>query len=163
MRWLPFLTLCYLAVGLQAGVGAWIGAGRARPDLVAVVVTWAAVTAPVEAALLGAIAAGVMLDFVSAGPFGSAALGYGLGGLAAVGLGREVSRSHPLTHAGLGAAVTGVALVVAASVDRARGGAGGAGVVAAMGSVVYTAVLSVVGVWTLRKLRGVFIRRPYRD
>ena len=163
MRWLPFLTLCYLAVGLQAGVGAWLGVGRARPDLVAVVVTWAAVTAPAEAALLGAVAAGAMLDFVSAGPFGSAALGYGLAGLAAVGLGREVSRSHPLTHAGLGAAVALVAWAVAASVDRARGGAGGAGAVAAIGSVVYTAGLTVVGVWALRRVRGLFVRRPYRD
>ena len=162
MRWLPFLILAYLTVGLQVGLGGWLSVGGARPDFVLLAAAFVCLSGPAEGALLGCLALGVMQDFVAREPFGTYALAYGLAGLIVVGAGREVGRDHPITHAVL-TLLAGITLAVAvALINRARG-MPGAGFGAATLTIFYTALLAPIVLWALRRMKGLFVRRLYQQ
>ena len=165
MRWLPFLILAYVAVGLQIGLGGWLSVGwlgGARPDFVLLVAAFACLSGPAEGALLGCLLLGVMQDLVAREPFGTYAFAYGLAGLVVVGGGREVGRDHPLTHAILTVAA-GITLAIAvAGVNRLRG-TPGAGFGAAAATILYTALLAPPALWALRRAKGLFVRRLYQQ
>jgi rod shape-determining protein MreD len=169
MKWLPFLILAYLMIGLQAGMGGnlrWMGAG---PNLVLLAVVFIALNAPKEPALLGCLVLGLVHDLVTQQPLGLHALAYALGGMLIYNMQHVVHREHVLTQfsttllAGLVAAglillhehlhPPGAAQVVDGSiaVEALRTGSG-----TVLLGALFTAALAPLVLWPLQRLRRVF-------
>ena len=110
MRWVTYLILAYLAIGLQVGLGAYVEYQGATPNLVLLAAVFIAINAPRDAALLGCFGMGLMHDLLTHQPPGLFALSYGLVGLMAAGAQQVVYRDHPLTHFSM---ALGAGLVVA--------------------------------------------------
>jgi rod shape-determining protein MreD len=102
MRWLPFFILAYLALGVQSGLGAYAQVGEARPNLVLLAAVFVAVNAPRDAALLGCVLMGLMLDLLTNSPLGLWGLALGVVGWVVVNSRDIVYRDHFLTHFWLG-------------------------------------------------------------
>jgi rod shape-determining protein MreD len=98
MRWLPFLILAYVVLGLQAGIGPFVRVQGATLDLALIAAVFVAANAPREPALLGAFFIGLSKDVLSMEPLGLYALSYGLVGLIVVSARQVAYGDHPLTH-----------------------------------------------------------------
>jgi len=102
MRWLTYLILAYLVIGLQTGLVGFVRYDAASPNLVMLVAVFIALNAPRDAALLGCFCLGTMQDLVTQHPLGIYALSYGLIGMFVLSTQEIVYREHPLTHFSLG-------------------------------------------------------------
>lgn len=154
MRWPPYFILAYLALGVQAGVGADVAVGLAQPNLVLIAAIFIALHAPRDSALLGCFAMGLLQDLLTLQPLGLFALSYGLVGLFVVSSQEIVYREHPLTHVLLtlaGSLMTGGVLLVHAWV---RGPSLPVGSV--LMSALYTAAVAPAVLWPLARFRRVF-------
>jgi rod shape-determining protein MreD len=98
MRWLSYLILAYLALGVQIGAGEFMRVGGAKPDLVLLAVIYIAINAPRTAALGGAFGMGLMVDLVGLGPLGLYAFAYGVVAMFVVSMQEVVYREHPMAH-----------------------------------------------------------------
>jgi rod shape-determining protein MreD len=155
MRWLPYLILAYLAIGVQIGAGEALRFRGAKPDLVLLAVAFIAMNAPREAGLLGCFFIGLMTDLVTVQPLGLYALAYGVVGLIVSGSQEVVYREHPLSHLFLGL----VGSLVVACVVLVHGWIAGSGRVPAgmlFGGALYTALLAPVVIWLLQRTRRAF-------
>jgi rod shape-determining protein MreD len=98
MRWLTFVILAIIAVGLQATVAprlVWYGA---RPDWVLVLVVFYALHARGDQAMLAGWIAGVLADLMTLERFGLLSLSYGLAAVTVCGVREALFIKHPLTH-----------------------------------------------------------------
>jgi rod shape-determining protein MreD len=111
VRWIPFLILAYVAMGLQLGLGPFIAYHRASPNLMLLVAVFVAVNAPRDVALIACFVAGLIQDLGTLQTFGLFALCYGLIAVVIVNAQQVVYKDHPLTHFSL---TLGAGLVVAA-------------------------------------------------
>jgi len=98
MRWLPYLILAYIALGLQIGLSPHIRFHGATPNLGLLAVIFIAINAPRDAAMLGAFGIGLVQDLLSAQPPGLYALSYGLVAALVTAASSAVYREHPLAH-----------------------------------------------------------------
>lgn len=98
MRWLTFVILGYIMLGLQAGLATHLRIGPAQPNLVLLIAIFIAIWAPRDAALLACFILGACQDLLTAQPLGLCALTYGLVGMFTVSTQQIVYRGHPLTH-----------------------------------------------------------------
>jgi rod shape-determining protein MreD len=78
MRWLVFLILAYLAMGLQIGLVPYLTWKGAAPNLGLLATIFIAANAPRDPALLGCFAIGLLQDLLSAQQPGMFAFSYGL-------------------------------------------------------------------------------------
>lgn len=176
MRWLPFLILAYVMLGLQLGLGQFVSYGGGVPNLGLIVAVFVAANAPRESGLMGALLAGVFQDLLTAQPFGLFTLTYGLVGLAVMNARQFAYGDHPLTHFSLtlaGGMVTAVVLYLHEWIRPPGGavsGADGEGLPALgralwplLVSALYTAVVAVVVLRFLARLKGVFGFRVARQ
>ena len=180
MRWLPYLILAYVTLGVQIGLGTYVSWHGASPNLVLIVALFVALNAPRGAALLGCFSLGLLQDLLSTTPPGLYALSFGLVALVVVSANHVISREHSLTHLGLGlfgglvtAAVLSLHLIL-----RPPGGRvidpSGAALPAIRGPMFplfiaagYTALLAPAVLWTLQRFKRPFAfqgayRRSFR-
>jgi rod shape-determining protein MreD len=180
MRWLPYLILAYVTLGVQIGLGTYVSWHGASPNLVLIAALFIALNAPRGAALLGCFSLGLLQDLLSTTPPGLYALSYGLVALVVVSANQVISREHSLTHLGLGL-FGGLMTAVVLSLHlilRPPGGrvidAGGAALPAIRGPMLplfiaagYTALLAPAMLWALQRFKRPFAfqgsyRRSYR-
>jgi rod shape-determining protein MreD len=160
MRWISYFILAYVALGLQAGLSAFVGYHGAPPNFVLLAVIFIAINAPRDAALLGCFSLGLMQDLLSLEPLGLYALAYGIVGMFVVNTQQIVYRAHPLTHFTL-AAVGGL---IVALLIMLKGWIHGSPTPPSLifTTVIYTAVLSPFILGVLQKFNRVFAFQPTR-
>src|SRR5947209_15581422 len=118
MRWLPFVILAYVALGVQVGLSGYVSVYHARPDLVLLAAIFVAVHAQRDVALLACFLLGLAKDSLMPGlPMGLTAFSYGLVAIFILSTHDLVYREHFLTHVSL-ALVSGL---ITASVVFAHG------------------------------------------
>jgi rod shape-determining protein MreD len=168
MRWLPFLILAYVALGVQIGLSGYVDVQRARPNFVLLAVIFIAVNAQRDAALLGAFMLGLMQDLLTDSPLGLSAFTYALIAMLVVGMRELVYREHFLTHLFLGF-VGGVIFAAVVYVHgliylwaHPRGGWMRPSLAPLLGAAVYTAVLAPVVLYLLQRTRRAFGFRAVR-
>lgn len=71
MRWVPQPFFIILTVGFQVSAGAWLGFGTGQVNLTLVGVVCWTMAAGFRVGLLWAILGGLLLDYLSVGPFGA--------------------------------------------------------------------------------------------
>jgi rod shape-determining protein MreD len=98
IKLLPFSILCYVALGIQLGLGSYASFRGVSPNLVLLVVVFISLNARREPAMLGCFLLGAVQDLISLQPVGLFALSYGMVALLVCWLAESVKRSHPLTH-----------------------------------------------------------------
>jgi rod shape-determining protein MreD len=101
MRWLPYLILGYVALGLQIGLRDLLSFHGGAPNFVLLAVVYMGLNLPRNSALLGSFFLGLVQDCCCQHPAGLYALSYGLTALIVVGTQQVVYRQHPLAHFGL--------------------------------------------------------------
>jgi rod shape-determining protein MreD len=170
MRWLPYIFLSYVALGLQIGLKDALSFHEGPPNFVLLAVVFMCLSMPRKPALLGPFFLGLAQDCLSQHPAGLYALCYGLTALLIRGTHQVIFGQHPLAHVALtlmGGVITAVVLglhslvhpMAARSVDTAV-------VLPAMHdapwplliSAVYTALLAPGVLWLLNRAH----RRPAR-
>lgn len=98
MRWLSYGILCYLALGIQLGVSAFIGPGGTAPNLPLLAAVFMASIAPRQGALLGCFLLGLAQDACSQHAIGIYALSYALLAVVVTSAVHLMRREHLLTH-----------------------------------------------------------------
>lgn len=160
MRFIPWLILAYVVLGLQSGLAPYIQIQGASPNLVLPVIIFIALYAPRDAALLGTYVVGLMQDVISQYPLGTHALVY-----AAVTVGVRMTqpaihREHWLTHvilALVGGAIQGMILTIVGIRMHARPPFSLLAI-----STLYTAALAPVMLVPLQKIKRIFAFVPER-
>lgn len=155
MRWVVYFILAYVSLGVQAGLaGPFLRVHGAPPNLVLLAAIFVAVNAPRESALLGCFVLGLMQDLLTTQALGVYALSYGLVGMFIVSTQEFVYRDHPITHFSLalaGGLMTGAVVFVHGWIKGPWAPPG-----ALMASAAYTAVIGVVVLGVLQKVRSAF-------
>lgn len=160
MRFIPWLILAYVVLGLQSGLAPYIQIRDASPNLVLPVIIFIGLYAPRDSALLGTYVVGLMQDVISQYPLGTHALVY-----AAVTLGVRLTqpaihREHWLTHVVL-ALVGGILQAIVLTIVGIRLGARPP-VSLLLVSTLYTAAVSPLMLKPLHKIKRVFAFQPER-
>lgn len=101
MRFLPYIFLAYLAVGIQLGMSGYVHLGGGAPNLVLIVAIFIALYATRDVALLSCFVLGLMQDLLTQQTLGLYALAYGGMALAISLSASMLYRDHPLTHAAI--------------------------------------------------------------
>jgi rod shape-determining protein MreD len=173
MRWLSYILLAYIAVGLQIGLAPYVAYRGAAPNLVLLAVVFIAVNAPRDAALLGCFLLGFLQDLVTQQQPGLFAFSYGLVAMLVVSTQQVVYKDHPLTHFSLAMAAGFVTAVIIILHDRLRPPvlkpvdgktlrALRPSATIELTRVLYTAILAPFVLGVLRKLKGMFGFQPGR-
>lgn len=160
MRWLSWLILAYLVLGLQSGLSGYLGWNHVPPNLVLIVVIFLSLNAPREPALAGAFVVGLMQDVLTQEPMGTYALTCGLVTLMVQASQPVVYRDHPLTHFSLtlgGCVVSSLVLLVQGMIWPPR-----PQIMTLVTYCLYTAALAPVLLWPLGKLKWLFAFQPPR-
>jgi len=176
MRWIPFIVLIYLVLLVQTTVGKILtftggGLGRVGPDLLAIVVVFAALhTRSVTDVALAAWAAGLGLDLTTAGGPGATAvlgpmsLAYVVAAWIVYRLREAVFRERALPQALLALIFCAAAHGTWVTLQTALGGGAwadyGRHLALAAALSVYTAVLMPLGHLALVPVRGLIIAAP---
>lgn len=161
MRWLVYFILAYVALGIQAGLASpfmrWRGA---VPNVVLLAAIFISINAPREAALFGCFLLGLMQDMLTTQALGVYAFSYSLVGMFVISTQEFVHRDHPLTHFSL----TLAGGLITAGVVFIHGWVRGPWMppAALVTSAVYSALLGVVVLGLLQKMRKVFAFQPAR-
>ncbi len=98
MRWLPFVVLAYVMLGLQIGLGGIAQLGPGSVNFVLIAAVFIAINAPRNPAVIACFSLGLLHDIVGIGPIGQYAFAYSLLTLLMAGTDRALSIDHPLTH-----------------------------------------------------------------
>jgi rod shape-determining protein MreD len=98
MRWLTFIILAYITLGLQSGLARAIEFHSASPDFTLLAVIFLALNAPRDTALLACFILGLLRDLTGDGTLGLFALSYGSVAVLITGIQQAVNRKHPATH-----------------------------------------------------------------
>jgi rod shape-determining protein MreD len=109
MRWITYLILGYLVLGVQVGFAGFVNVGGAAPNLVLLAAIFIALNAPRDPALLGCLTLGILQDLLTQQTLGIHAFSYGLVAMFVISTQAIVYREHPLTHASL--ALAGMTIV----------------------------------------------------
>ena len=109
MRWITYLILGYLVLGIQVGFSGFVNVGGAAPNLVLLAAIFVALNAPKESALMGCLALGILQDLLTQQTLGIHAFSYGLVAMFVISTQAIVYREHPLTHMSL--ALAGMTIV----------------------------------------------------
>lgn len=154
MRWLPFILLAYVMLGLQIGLGGLPRAGAVNFVLIAAV--FLSLNATRAAAVPACFGLGLLQDLAGIGPIGTFALTYSIVALLVAGTDRALSAEHPLTHF----LITLAGGVVTAMVIWLHGNLARHGVPMPIGpglvSAFYSAVVAMPALWALNRMRRRF-------
>lgn len=154
MRWLPYILLAYLMLGIQTGLGGLALLGGVNFVLIAAV--FLSLNAPRAVAVPACFGMGLLQDLAGVGPIGTYALTYSVVALLIAGTDRALSAEHPATHF----VITLVGGVVTAILLWLHGKLAKYGVSMPMSqglaSAFYSAVVSMPALWLLNRLRRTF-------
>jgi rod shape-determining protein MreD len=161
LRWLPFILLAYLMLGLQTGLG---GLGRAGGvNFVLIAAVFLSLNAQRAAAVPACFAMGLLHDLTGVGPIGTFALAYSVVALLVAGTDRALSAEHPITHF----LITLIGGFVTALIVWLHGRLARFGVPVPLGGqmvgVFYTAVVAMPALWFLNRMRRSFRFRTRRS
>ncbi len=98
MRWINFVILAYVMLGLQIGLSEFIGTGSSGVNFVLIAATFIAINAQRDPALIACFTLGLLHDLIGVGPIGTYALAYSCVALLVAGSERSLSVEHPFTH-----------------------------------------------------------------
>ncbi|MGC4030662.1 MAG: rod shape-determining protein MreD [Tepidisphaeraceae bacterium] len=156
MRWLPFILLAYVMLGLQIGLG---GIGRVSGvNWVLIAAVFIAMNATRSAAVPACFVLGLLHDFTGIGPIGTYALAYSLVAMLIAGTDRALSADHPFSHF----VITLLAGLLMAIVLWLHGLLARFGdrpstyLTTGLVSAFYTAIAALPALWLLNKLRRRF-------
>lgn len=159
MRLLAHILLAFISIGLQRGLDALLTVREGRVDLVMIAASFTAMCFPRASGPLAALLIGLAYDLSGAGPIGTYAAAFGIGGLVA-------SLASPTR---LGRIIVGIiaGVVVASAVvyllgilrglfrsDEIRDGLSVGGTVTTM---LLTSLIGAAASWPLWKWRKAFI------
>jgi rod shape-determining protein MreD len=150
LRWLSFILLAYVMLGLQVGLYAF-----APINFVLIAVVFIVVNATREPAVIACFILGVLHDLiVGAGPIGQYALAYCCVALLVAGDERAIASDHPATHF----LVTLFGSIIVAIVLKILSVWHGIGtsILTDLLTGFYTAIAAVVVLYVLSKLRKKF-------
>lgn len=154
MRWLPFILLAYVMLGLQIGLGGLPRAGAVNFVLIAAV--FLSLNATRSVAVPACFGLGLLQDLAGIGPIGTFALIYSIVAMLIAGTDRALSAEHPLTHF----VITLAGGVVTAIVLWLHGKVAKYGVPMPLGpglvSAFYSAVVAMPALWVLNRMRRYF-------
>jgi rod shape-determining protein MreD len=159
MNWVAFFILCYVTLGLQTGLSAFVRLGSdnavlAEPNFGLLALVFVCINGQRQAALLGAFILGAMQDLATQQPFGLFAFSYGLAALAVTSAAQTVYREHPLTHFSCTILAGGIVAIIVLVHGRLHGQ--GHQISREFGGVLYTALLAPFVIGALQKLKKVF-------
>ena len=157
MRFLAYILLSYICVGMQVGLAGYVRINGAAPNIVLLAAIFIAMHAEMQAALLACFMLGLMTDLVSEQPMGLYALSFSLSGILASMAGRVVYRGHPLTHfflALIGGTFTAIVLWIYGVLRLPSGTR--VPMLSLLGGALYTALLSPIVIGLLHRMRGIF-------
>lgn len=160
MRFIPWIILAYVVLGLQCGLGPYIQINDAAPNLVLPVIIFIALYAPRDAALLGTYIVGLMQDMISTVPLGTHALVYAAVTAAVRMTQPTIQREHWLTHVLLalsGGVLQGVVWTLAGMRMHDR-----PPMSLLVTTTIYTAILSPFMLKYLHKIKRIFAFQPER-
>jgi rod shape-determining protein MreD len=154
LRWLHFILLAYVMLGLQIGLGAFAEMGGGRVNFVLIAAVFIAINAQRDPAVIACFALGLLHDVVGVGPIGQYALAYCCVALLVSGGERSLSVEHPFTH-GL---VTLFGGVVVATIVLLISWWHGVRTSLAdeLLTALFSALMAVPAMWVLTKLRRSF-------
>jgi len=170
MRWLPYILLGYVALGLQVGLTDALSFHDGPPNFVLLAVVFMCLSMPRKPALLGSFFLGLAQDCLSQHPAGLYALSYGLTALLIRGTHQVIFGHHPLAHVALtllGGVITAVMLSLHSLIHPAAARMLDSSVVVPaihdspwplLISAVYTALIAPGVLWLLNRAR----HRPER-
>jgi len=156
MRWLAYLILAYLVLGLQAGLSGYVHVRGAAPNLVLLAMLFIVLCAPRDAALLGAVGLGLMQDLLTQQPLGLYAFAYGVIALLVVPCQTMVYAEHPATHvmaALVGSVICSILILINGYV---RPGSGRVAPITLLYQTLYTALLAPLFIGALLQIRRAF-------
>ena len=161
---IPYVILCYVALGVQVGMGDMLSFHGGRPNFVLLAAVFISLSLPAQSRHDRSAGSGAAQDSLSQHAMGLYGISYGITALAIGGIHRAVHRQHPLAHfsltlfAGLVAAAVlelhsvihpgSVGLVEDAAVRGMRDP-----IAPLLISAVYTAGLSWGIFWLLQRIR----------
>lgn len=154
MRWLPFILLAYIMLGLQIGLGGLPSAGAVNFVLIAAV--FLSLNATRSVAVPACFGLGFLQDLAGVGPIGTFALIYTIVALLIAGTDRALSAEHPFTHF----VITLIGGVVTALLLWFHGKVAAYGVsmplTPGLVSAFYSAVVAMPALWVLNRMRKYF-------
>jgi rod shape-determining protein MreD len=164
MRWLTYLILAYLALGLQVGLRGFIEVRGATPNFVLMAVVFLALNGAREPVLIASFLLGLMQDLFTQQPMGTWAIAYSLVGASVWSTQEIVYPKHPLTHFSLtllGGILAGVVLTIHGwlypLIHGRESGVGAAGVIGLyLASALYSALLAPLFLGVLQRMRKAF-------
>ena len=154
MRWIPFILLAYVMLGIQTGLGGLSVLGGVNFVLIAAV--FLSLNAPRAVAVPACFGMGLLQDLVGIGPIGTFALTYSVVALLIAGTDRALSAEHPLTHFVItlaGGIVTAILLWLHGRLAKYGVPLGFGDLLA---SAFYSAVAAMPALWVLNRLRRRF-------
>jgi len=154
LRWINFILLAYVMLGLQIGLSEFVGTGSSGVNFVLIAATFIAINAQRDPALIACFALGLLHDLVGVGPIGTYALGYSCLALLVAGSERSLSVEHPFTHFII-TLFGGVVVAVIASIVNWWHNID-AMLMSRLLTAFYSALLAVPVLWGLSKLRRSF-------
>jgi rod shape-determining protein MreD len=156
MRWIPFLILTYITIGLQLGLSGVAQVGGGGIDFILISVAFITINARRDTAMPACFILGLLNDLTGAGPVGTYALSYSIVALFVAGTDRALSVEHPFTHfivTLMGGVIVTFTLLFHSWLSRY-------GVPIAFWSNIfgsfYTALLALPVLWGMNKLRKSF-------
>jgi rod shape-determining protein MreD len=154
MRWIPFILLAYLMLGLQIGLGGLMPHGGVNFVLIAAV--FLSINAQRSAAVPACFALGLLQDLAGIGTIGTYAMTYSVLALLIAGTDRALSAEHPLTHF----VITLIGGIVTAILVWLQGRLGAYGVPTPLAdgliSAFYSALAAIPALWLLNRMRKAF-------
>lgn len=158
MRWFSFFILAYITLGLESGLARAVEYKSIAPDFVLLAVIFLATNAPRDTAVLACFILGALCDFTGQGTLGLMAFSYGLAAVFVASIQQAVNRRHPLTHFAL-TLFAGMTVAVIVSLHGwLRPPLPGVHPPASplYSSAVYSAILALIVLPLLQKIRGAF-------
>jgi rod shape-determining protein MreD len=150
LRWLSFILLAYVMLGLQIGLHAF-----APVNFVLIAVVFIVINATREPAVIACFILGVLHDLVvGVGPIGMYALAYCGVALLAAGEERSIASDHPATHFVV-TLFSGIVVAIIVKIVAAWHGIG-TSLLTDLLTAFYTAIAAVVVLYVLGKLRKKF-------
>ncbi len=154
MRWLNFILLAYVMLGLQVGLGGFAPTGSSAINFVLIAAVFISINAQRDPALIACFALGLLHDLIGVGPIGMYALAYSCVALLVAGADRSMSVDHPFTHFFVtlfGGVVVGIVVKIINSWHDIS-----TSLWTDLLTAFYTAMLAVPILWGLNKMRKSF-------
>ncbi len=154
LRWLAFIILAYVMLGLAVGLGGVARVGATPINLVLIAAVFICINAQRDPAMIACFVLGLLHDLVGGGPVGMYALAYCCVALLVAGTERSMAVEHPFTHFFVTLFGGIIVAIVVKFIDAWHGI--GTSLWTDLLTAFYTAIVAVPVLWALNKFRKRF-------